>query len=61
MLQDGSTTEYLLGSGDAAYLVPASGSVIINGVRAEAGEGLVIRGNEACGSKLYAMQKWCSS
>ena len=44
LLEGGSITDYSLSPGDAAYLVPASGAVSVNGVRAEAREGLVIRG-----------------
>ncbi|QNI31643.1 pirin family protein [Alloacidobacterium dinghuense] len=47
LLERGSVTEYPLGSGDAAYLVPASGRVNVNGVRVEAREGLVIREEQA--------------
>ncbi len=43
LLEGGSITDYSLGRGDAAYLVPASGSVSVNGVSARAREGLVIR------------------
>lgn len=46
LLEEGSTTEHSLGRGDAAYLVPASGSVSVNGVRVKAREGLVIRGEK---------------
>jgi redox-sensitive bicupin YhaK (pirin superfamily) len=46
LLEEGSITEYLLGPGDAAYLVPASGSVSVNGVRSAAGEGLIIHGEQ---------------
>lgn len=43
LLEAGSTTEHSLRRGDVAYLVPASGSVSVNGVRVEEREGLVIR------------------
>jgi quercetin 2,3-dioxygenase len=43
LLEGGSITDYSLGRDDAAYLVPASSSVSVNGVRARAREGLVIR------------------
>lgn len=46
LLEGGSATEHLLGHGNAAYLVPASGSVTVNGVRVKAREGLVIRGEQ---------------
>ena len=46
LLEGGSTTELPLGPGNAAYLVPASGSVSVNGVRVKAREGLVIRGEQ---------------
>jgi redox-sensitive bicupin YhaK (pirin superfamily) len=44
LLDGKSITEYSLDSDNAAYLVPASGSVSVNGVRVEAREGIVIRG-----------------
>lgn len=47
LLERGSATEYRLDSGDAAYIVPASGSINVNGVRVEAREGLVIRDEQA--------------
>jgi quercetin 2,3-dioxygenase len=46
LLDGGSTTEYSLLACDAAYLVPASGSVIVNGVHVGAREGLAIRGEQ---------------
>ena len=42
MLQAGTETTYTFNKGDAGYLVPATGKVEINGVRVQAGEGLVI-------------------
>ena len=47
LLQGGNITEFPLSPGDAAYLVPASGSVSVNGVRAGAREALVIRGERS--------------
>jgi redox-sensitive bicupin YhaK (pirin superfamily) len=43
VLQGGSITEYKFAPGDAAYLVPAVGSVSVNGTRVQAREGLIIR------------------
>jgi redox-sensitive bicupin YhaK (pirin superfamily) len=43
VLEGGSITEYKLAPGDAAYLVPAVGSVSVNGTRVHAREGLIIR------------------
>jgi redox-sensitive bicupin YhaK (pirin superfamily) len=43
MLNAGSETIYSLHPGDAAYLVPATGEIEVNGKRIEAREGLVIR------------------
>jgi len=43
MLQAGTYTTYTFNDGDAAYLVPATGSVEINAVRVRAREGLVIK------------------
>jgi redox-sensitive bicupin YhaK (pirin superfamily) len=42
-LRAGETAEYTLGAGRHAYLVPASGSVEVNGVRASAGDGVAVR------------------
>jgi redox-sensitive bicupin YhaK (pirin superfamily) len=42
-LRAGETAEYALGAGRHAYLVPASGSVEVNGVRASAGDGVAAR------------------
>jgi redox-sensitive bicupin YhaK (pirin superfamily) len=44
LLEGGSTSDFPLLPSDAAYLVPATGSVSINGVRVGAREGLAIRG-----------------
>jgi redox-sensitive bicupin YhaK (pirin superfamily) len=46
LLEGWSITEHPLGRGDAAYLVPASGIVSVNGVRVKAREGLVIHGEQ---------------
>jgi hypothetical protein len=43
MLNAGSETTYNFQLGDAAYLVPATGEIEVNGNRIEAREGLVIR------------------
>jgi len=43
LLEQGSITEYPLAPGYAAYLVPSSGAVVVNGVGASAGEGLIVR------------------
>ena len=45
-LKAGQSTEYALGAGRHAYLVPASGSVEINGVRAGARDGVAVREEE---------------
>lgn len=42
-LKAGETTEYQLGEGRYAYLVPATGSIEVNGVKANARDGLAIR------------------
>jgi redox-sensitive bicupin YhaK (pirin superfamily) len=42
-LKAGHTTEYALGNGRHAYLVPAKGKVEVNGVKAEARDGLAIK------------------
>jgi redox-sensitive bicupin YhaK (pirin superfamily) len=42
-LKAGETTEYQLGAGRYAYLVPATGAVEVNGVTAKARDGLAIR------------------
>jgi hypothetical protein len=42
-LKAGQTTEYALGAGRHAYLVPASGAVEVNGVRLETRDGAAIR------------------
>ena len=44
LLEEGSSTDYPLLACDAAYLVPTSGSVSVNGMRVGAREGLAIRG-----------------
>lgn len=42
-LKAGETTEYALGEGRHVYLVPAAGSIEVNGVRLEARDGAAIR------------------
>ncbi|MOA08166.1 Quercetin 2,3-dioxygenase [compost metagenome] len=42
-LAAGQSAEYRLAAGRKAYLVPASGRVAVNGVLAEAGDGVAIR------------------
>ncbi|MDF2900259.1 MAG: hypothetical protein K0Q62_318, partial [Phenylobacterium sp.] len=42
-LKAGETAEYQLGEGRYAYLVPATGSIEVNGVTAKARDGLAIR------------------
>ena len=42
-LKAGETTEYQLGAGRYAYLVPATGAIEVNGVKAKARDGLAIR------------------
>jgi redox-sensitive bicupin YhaK (pirin superfamily) len=42
-LKAGETTEYPLGAGRHAYLVPAAGAVEVNGVRLDARDGAAIR------------------
>ncbi len=42
-LKAGQSAEYALENGRRAYLVPATGSIEINGVRAEARDGLAVR------------------
>ena len=42
-LKAGETTEYALGEGRYAYLVPASGAVEVNGVRLDARDGAAVR------------------
>ncbi len=42
-LKAGESTEYGLGSGRYAYLVPAAGAIEVNGVRLEARDGAAIR------------------
>jgi len=42
-LKAGETTEYQLGAGRYAYLVPATGRIEVNGVEAKARDGLAIR------------------
>ena len=42
-LKAGETTEYALGSGRHAYLVPAVGAVEVNGVRLDARDGAAVR------------------
>ena len=51
LLERGSITEYSLSQGDAAYLVPASGSVSVNGISAKTREGLVI-----CSEKNFRIE-----
>lgn len=45
-LQAGQSTEYPLGAARKAYLVAASGSIEVNGVRAQARDGVAISGVE---------------
>lgn len=47
MLNAGTETIYSFQPGDAAYLVPATGEIEVNGKRIEAREGLVIRRESA--------------
>ena len=47
MLNAGTQTIYSFQPGDAAYLVPATGEIEVNGKRIEAREGLVIREESA--------------
>ncbi len=42
-LKAGQSAEYALENGRRAYLVPATGSIEVNGVRAEARDGLAVR------------------
>ena len=42
-LMRGQSTEYRLGAGRHAYLVPAAGTVTVNGVSVATGDGLAIR------------------
>jgi redox-sensitive bicupin YhaK (pirin superfamily) len=42
-LRAGETTEYVLGAGRHAYLVPAVGAIEVNGVRLDARDGAAIR------------------
>lgn len=42
-LRAGETAEYVLGAGRHAYLVPAAGSVEVNGVRLDARDGAAVR------------------
>jgi redox-sensitive bicupin YhaK (pirin superfamily) len=42
-LKAGETTDYALGGGRHAYLVPATGAVEVNGVRLEARDGAAVR------------------
>ncbi len=46
-LKAGETADYALGSGRGAYLVPASGSVAVNGLRIDARDGAAITGETA--------------
>jgi redox-sensitive bicupin YhaK (pirin superfamily) len=41
-LKAGEKTEYRLGDGRSAYLVPATGSIEVNGVRIDARDGAAI-------------------
>ena len=43
ILEGGTIIEHTLQRGDDAYLVPATGSLTVNGVRVKARDGLVIR------------------
>lgn len=45
-LKAGETTEYVLGKGRHAYLVPAVGAVEVNGVRLDARDGAAVRDEE---------------
>jgi redox-sensitive bicupin YhaK (pirin superfamily) len=45
-LKAGQTTDYALGAGRRAYLVPASGLVEVNGTRAHARDGIAIAEEE---------------
>ena len=47
MLSAGAETTYSFRPGDAAYLVPATGEMEVNGKHIEAREGLVIREESA--------------
>ena len=47
ILNAGSETTYSFQPRDAAYLVPATGEIEVNGKRIEAREGLVIREESA--------------
>lgn len=42
-LQAGQSAEYAIAAGRKAYLVPAGGRIEVNGVQADAGDGLAIR------------------
>ena len=42
-LKAGETTEYALGAGRHAYLVPAVGAVEVNGVRLDARDGAAVK------------------
>ncbi len=42
-LQAGQTADYHIGAGRKVYLVPASGSVDVNGVLAATGDGIAVR------------------
>ncbi|HTH66908.1 MAG TPA: hypothetical protein VL545_01570, partial [Rhodanobacter sp.] len=42
-LKAGESTEYTLGAGRYAYLVPAQGAVELNGVKLDARDGAAIR------------------
>ena len=45
-LKAGESTEYLLGAGRHAYLVPVGGAIEVNGVRANPRDGVAIAGIE---------------
>ena len=53
-LKAGQSAEYALGADRLAYLVPASGVVEINGVRANAGDGVAIR--DEAGLRIVAVE-----
>lgn len=47
LLLAGTNTTYAFNSGDAGYLVPATGALEVNAVRVQAGEGLAIKNETA--------------
>jgi redox-sensitive bicupin YhaK (pirin superfamily) len=48
-LKAGETAEYHLENGRRAYLVPATGMIEINGLRAQARDGVAVSKNPYCG------------